>query len=139
MGHKQTTQPHQGGETVWEQLRGGEGAHPVQLLEGFLAALTVPFPPPGHSAGGGSPAWLLVLGFSGEDTGWGKVVTAGALRANCGPAAWSPGHGGGGTKMARAGQARAGLPTVGTTRIREAGEAARKERPLCEYPVLAPS
>lgn len=38
---------------------------PVQLLEGFLAALTVPFPPPGHSAGSRLPAWLLVLGFSG--------------------------------------------------------------------------
>lgn len=64
----------------------------MQLLEGFLAALTVPFPPPGHSAGSRSPAWLLVLGFSGENTGWGQVVTAGALRANCGPVAWSPGQ-----------------------------------------------
>ena len=47
--------------------------------------------------------------------------------------------GGGGTKMAGVGQAQTGLPTVGTTRPRWAGEAARKERPLCEYPILAPS
>lgn len=110
----------------------------MQLLEGFLAALTVPFPSPGHSAGSRSPAWLLVLGLSGENTGWGKVVTAGVLRANCSPVAWSPGQWG---KRDQNGQSRAqaGLPTVGTTCTRRAGEAARKKRPLCEYPILAPS
>ena len=98
----------------------------MQLLEGFLAALTVPFPPPGHSTGSRSPAWLLVLGFSGENTGWGKAVTAGALRANCGPVAWSPGQWG---RRDQNGQSRAGTdwPAYSWHHSSKAGRRGSKE------------
>lgn len=39
-------------EQAREQLLSGAGTHPLELLVGFLAALTVPFLPPGHSASG---------------------------------------------------------------------------------------
>lgn len=39
-------------ERAREQLLSGAGTHPMELLVGLLAALTVPFLPPGHSASG---------------------------------------------------------------------------------------
>lgn len=39
-------------EQAREQLLSGAGTHPMELLVGLLAALTVPFLPPGHSASG---------------------------------------------------------------------------------------
>lgn len=113
----QPLQGETGQERLLSTVRGAtarwEGAHPMQLLKGLLATLTVPFLPSGHGAGGGSQAWLSVLELSGEGTEWGKWSLLGPLERNCCSRAWSPdqrrdqnGHG--------AGQAQAGLSALGT-------------------------